>query len=112
MAPVAIAVPKPALCEPFVIGRQRALLLGMKTLTLAILLTAGSSLQAQQTPKPQSSATQDIKQAGHEIKKAGEATGEAAKKTGSATKKTTKKAVNTTAKKVDEGAKKVQKETK
>ena len=50
------------------------------------------------------SAKQDMKDAGHDTKKA-------AKKTGSATKKTTKKAAHKTAQKTDQGAKKVEDKT-
>jgi hypothetical protein len=50
------------------------------------------------------SAKQDIKDAGHSTKRA-------VKKTGSATKKETKKVVNTSAKKTKEGADKVENKT-
>ena len=46
-----------------------------------------------------------------DIKEAGRATKHAAKKTGSATKKTTKKAAHSTANAVDKGAKKVKEKT-
>ena len=83
----------------------------MKTraiLASATLLLFGSVgvLTATATPQQDdTSAKQDIKDAGHDTKKA-------AKKTGSATKKTTKKAAHRTAEKTDEGAQKVEDKTK
>ena len=63
-----------------------------------------SPLTAAAPRQDDTSAKQDMKDAGHDTKKA-------AKKTGSATKKTTKKAANKTAQKTDQGAKKVEDKT-
>jgi hypothetical protein len=56
------------------------------------------------TPQDDTSAKQDMKDAGRSTKRA-------AKKTGSATKKTTKKAANKTAQKTRQGAEKVEDKT-
>jgi ribulose kinase len=73
--------------------------------TLLLLGTVGALTVTAAQSQDDSTAKQDIKDAGHETKKA-------AKKTGSATKKTAKKATHKTAEKTDEGAQKVEDKTK
>ena len=63
------------------------------------------------TPSVMGSALQDDTTAKQDMKDAGRSTKRAAKKTGSATKKTTKKAVNKTARKTRQGAEKVEDKT-
>jgi hypothetical protein len=75
----------------------------------ATLIIFGSLGALTATASPQdtqdSTAKQDIKDAGHDTKKA-------AKKTGSATKKTSKKAAHKTAQKTDDASQKVEDKTK
>ena len=80
---------------------MKPILRSMLRTAAAALLAAGASmsLHAQDT-----TAKEDIKDAGRSTKRA-------VKKTGSATKKTAKKAANATAKEVDKGAKKVKEKT-
>jgi hypothetical protein len=68
--------------------------------TVGALTTTAAPQDTQDT-----TAKQDIKDAGHDTKKA-------AKKTGSATKKTAKKATNKTAQKTGEASQKVEDKTK
>ena len=69
--------------------------------TAVVLLAAGASLSAY---AQDTTAKEDIKDAGRSTKRA-------VKKTGSATKKTTKKVVHATANQVDKGATKVKEKT-
>ncbi len=76
--------------------------------TLLLFGTVGAltaTAATQQDDSKDTTAKQDIKDAGKYTKKA-------AKKTGSATKKTAKKATHKTAEKTDEGAQKVEDKTK
>jgi hypothetical protein len=88
------------------------------TLFLAVALAAGMAIAQDattSTPSSQTSAKQDMKDAGHATKDAakdvGHGTKTAAKDVGHATKKTTKKAVHKTASKTEEGAAKVENKT-
>jgi hypothetical protein len=81
--------------------KSRAIL---ASLTLALFGTVGAFTATAQS-QDDSTAKQDIKDAGHDTKKA-------AKKTGSATKKTTKKAAHKTAEKTGDAAQKVEDKTK
>ena len=73
--------------------------------TTLTLIALGCALLLTPSSQAQSTAKEDIKEAGKDMKNAGKATGEAAKNTGKATKKETKKAVNASARAVKKGAK-------
>jgi hypothetical protein len=75
------------------------------SLTLLLFGTVGAFTATASQSQDDSTAKQDIKDAGHDTKKA-------AKKTGSATKKTAKKAANKTAQKTGEASQKVEDKTK
>ncbi len=77
------------------------IMLSFALLTIGFLPAQMATAAARQDD---TSAKQDMKDAGHSTKRA-------AKKTGSATKKTTKKAAHKTAKKTEQGAQKVEDKT-